>query len=221
MTSPPSFELFPTLPFELRLKIWDLVLSSPRVVTLSCERAKLDRERRFAKAFTSKTPPPALLHVCRESRFEALSTYQPFFKTETSPIFTYVSFEQDAIHCAEIVLDYMGEVEVQSIQRMTVEVNDAEYFGHFHMGVITGMRKLKEMSLLAEEGRLLGWHRNGRYVEALTNGFKDARYTDPGWECPRIRIMNKHTGEELSVIEGGALIPGWKEGDEVDEGLFA
>jgi 2EXR family len=212
MSTPSTFELFPTLPFELRLKIWDLVLASPRAVTVSCQREKLDRERRFAKAFTSKTPPPALLHVCRESRFEALSTYKPSFKTETSPIYTYVRFEQDEIHCSDSILEYIGEEEVQSIQRMTLDVHDAEYFGHFHMDVVTRMSSLKELSLLTHERQRYNWSRWERRVEALNNDFKEARYTDPGWACPRVRIINSDTGEELGVIEGGALIPGWKLG---------
>jgi hypothetical protein len=210
MSTLSSFELFLTLPFELRLKIWDLALSSPRMVTISCEREKLDRERRFAKAFMSKTPPPALLHVCRESRFEALSTYTPQFKTETSPIYTYMCFEQDTIRCPDSILEYMGEDEVKSVTRMTLEVHDTEYFGHFHMDLVTRMGKLKELSLLTQKRHRPNWSRGE--LEILTGDFKEARYTDPGWDCPRVRIMNRQTGEELSVIEGGALIPGWKAG---------
>ncbi len=200
------------LPFELRLKVWDLALSEPRVVNISCEREKLDRERRFAKAFTSKGPAPALLHVCRESRLEGLSRFSPFFKTDTSPIYTYISFEYDTVRCADSVLEYIGEEEVQRIQKLILEVRDAEYFGHFHMDVVKRMDKLDEVTLLAQDGHRINWHREGRYITSLTTDFEEARYSDPGWERPRVRILNKNTGEELKVLAGGALIPGWKFG---------
>jgi hypothetical protein len=212
MTSSSSFELFPLLPFELRLKIWHLVLSTPRVVTISCEREKLDRERRFAKSFVSTTRPPALLHVCSETRSEGLSIYTPHFKTDTSPIYTYISFENDTVQCPDSVLEYMGEEEVQRVQRMILDVRDSEYFGHFHMDVIKRMSKLMEVSLLAQDGQLQNWYRAGRFVERLVGDFEEGRYSDPGWECPRVRILNKNTGEELRVFAGGALIPGYKPG---------
>jgi hypothetical protein len=33
--------------------------------------------------------------------------------------------------------------------------------------------------------------------------FEEARALDPGWECPRVRIVSRVTGEEVG------LIPGW------------
>jgi hypothetical protein len=204
-----TFHLFPMLPSELRLKIWNLALSTPRVVTISCEREMLDRTRRFARSFVSQSAVPALLHTCRESRFEGLSTYTPLFKTDASPIYTYVSFEHDTIQCADSILEYIGDKEVEGMQRMILEVKDAAYFGHFHMDVLKRMGKLKELDLLTQERVISSWNRG--YVESLMGDFEESRYGDPGWECPRVRILNRNTGEELSVIPGGALLPGWKE----------
>ncbi|KAE9367440.1 hypothetical protein N431DRAFT_561418 [Stipitochalara longipes BDJ] len=219
--APQTFTLFPSLPFELRLKIWDLALSEPRTVTISCHREKLDRDRRFAKAFTSLTPPPPLLHVNRESRFEALSRYLPFFKTETSEVYTYISFSQDTIKCADSVLEYMPRHEVSHIERLVLEVRDAEYFGHFHMDVVKKMERLQELELLAAPGEIdYMWSRNERYVGTLMGNFHEKRFEDPGWRCPRMRIVNRKSGEEVGVIEGGVLIEGWKKGDEIPDGLF-
>jgi hypothetical protein len=108
-------------------------------VSIVCHREKLDRERRFAKAFTSITPPHALLHVNRESQFEALSRYTPFFKTEKTEIYTYVSFAQDTIRCTDSVLEYMPPHEVRHVERLVLEVRDAEYFGHFNMDIVKKM----------------------------------------------------------------------------------
>jgi hypothetical protein len=218
MTSLTTFTLFPHLPFELRLKIWDLALSEPRTVTIVCHREMLDRERRFAKSFTSSMPPPPLLYVNRESRFEALSRYQPFFKTETSEIYTYISLSQDTIRCADSVLEYMPRYEVSHIERLVLEVRDAEYFGHFHMDVVKRMERLQEVEMLAGPGEVdYRWSRAERYVETLMGNFHEKRYEDPAWRCPRLRIVNRKSGEEVGIIESGVLIEGWKEGlvDEV------
>jgi hypothetical protein len=213
MTTLTTFTLFPNLPFELRLKIWEHALSEPRTVTISCQREMLDRERRFAKAFTSTTPPPPLLYTNRESRFEALSLYQPTFKTDTSLNSTYICFSRDTIKCADSVLQYMPSREASSIQRLELEVKDVEYFGHFHMDVVKKMERLEEVTLVAKAGEVdHWWNREERYVETLTRDFKSAQYDNPGWACPRARIVNQETGEERRVLEGGALIPGWMEG---------
>jgi hypothetical protein len=213
MTTLTTFHLFPNLPFELRLKIWEYAISEPRTVTISCQREMLDRERRFAKAFTSSTPPPRLLHINRESRFEALSLYSPTFKIDTSPNYTYICFARDTIKCADSVLEYMPAHEVSSIQRLELEVKDAEYFGHFHMDVVKKMHRLQEVTLLATAGEVdYSWNRGERYVETLTRDFKSAQYDNPGWVCPRVRIVNRKSGEEVRVFKGGALILGWLEG---------
>jgi 2EXR family len=213
MAALETFHLFPHLPFELRLKIWDHALSSPRTVTLSCQREMLDRERRFAKAFTSSTPTPPLLSTTRESRLEALSRYTPSFKTDTSSICTYISFTQDTLRCADSVLEYMPPHEIAQIQHLVLEVRDAEYFGHFHMDVVKRMERLKEVTLLAGPGEVdYRWNRADRFPQTLKNNFLEAGFENPGWVCPRVRIVHRTSGEELCVLEGGALVPGWKEG---------
>lgn len=233
-----TFTLFPQLPFELRLKIWDHALSTPRTVTISCQREMLDRERRFAKAFTSSTPVPPLLHTNHESRTEALARYTPSFRTDTSPNSTYISFAHDTVRCADSVLEYLSPREAVAIQHMILEVRDAEYFGHFNMDVVRRMASLRELVLLAKPGDVdYAWNRPDRYVATLEGNFLEAKCEDPGWVCPRVRIVHRDRGEELCVLEGGALVPGWKKGlvffprkgleisadfyrDEVPEDLF-
>ena len=182
-------------------------------MTIICHREMLDRERRFAKAFTSSTPPHPLLHTNRESRFEALSHYSPFFQTATSEVYTYISFARDTIKCADRVLEYMPSYEVAHIERLVLEVRDAEYFGHFHMDVVKKMERLQDIELLAGPGEIdYRWSRAERYVGTLMGNFHEKRYEDPAWRCPRLRIVNRKSGEEVGCIEGGVLIEGWKEG---------
>lgn len=79
-----SFTLFPSLPLELRLIIWQLALPAPRCVVL---------ESAIAKA---RIPPPgcmdctilwklrcienapSMFFVCKESQVEILKTYRPY-----------------------------------------------------------------------------------------------------------------------------------------------
>ncbi|OBT85287.1 hypothetical protein VE02_06535 [Pseudogymnoascus sp. 03VT05] len=224
MTTVTTFHLFPHLPFELRLKVWEHALSEPRTVIISCQRERLDRERRFAKAFTSSTPPPPLLHTNHESRYEsrALSLYTPSFKTDTSPNYTYISFSRDTIKCLDSVLEYMSPFEISSIQRLVLEVKDAEYFGHFHMDAIKNMENIKEVTMLAKAGEVdYIWNRAERWVESLTRDFRSAQFDNPGWVCPRVRIFHRENGEVKREIAGGSLIEGWCDGDEVPEDLFS
>jgi hypothetical protein len=65
-----SLTRFPLLPSELRLQIWDIISSEPRVVEISCTPSSsyLPGGR-----WISHTKPPVILHISRESRAVALS----------------------------------------------------------------------------------------------------------------------------------------------------
>ncbi|KAL4740977.1 hypothetical protein BDV11DRAFT_168718 [Aspergillus similis] len=85
-----SFTLFPLLPTELCLQIWTLILvsslSERRTVSINCHREvhPINR-RRYAKSFSTSTSIPALLHVHREARSEALRVYRPSFARISTP----------------------------------------------------------------------------------------------------------------------------------------
>ena len=128
------------------------------------------------------------------------------FKTDAWPNYTYVSFENDTIQCAEFTLECMGEEEVERVQRMILEV-DAAYFGHLHMDVLVRMVKLRELDLLVQE-EAISWN---RYWDGLKGDFEQVWCKDPGREGPRVRIVDENTGTELSVTPGGAAPPEWIE----------
>jgi hypothetical protein len=178
---------------------------------------------RAAQAFKTNLPPPALLHVCRESRFEALNIYKPHFKTSRAANNTYVStrghiyvsFAQDTLRFEQSMLPLLAETELQGIQRLHFDVKDPGYFGHLNMGTVTRMRALKELDIWAEQGNVYGWNpgwqTSNNYVNTMMRNFEEAREIDPGWECPVVRIFNKDTKLLVGNVEGGALIPGWVE----------
>jgi hypothetical protein len=76
--------LFPKLPIEIRLKIWEYDCFFTRNVDIWAKNIKgvvCDETGEVAHYFHSYTSPPSLLHVCKESRFEALQHYQLEFGT--------------------------------------------------------------------------------------------------------------------------------------------
>ncbi|KAI0887337.1 uncharacterized protein GGS22DRAFT_198674 [Annulohypoxylon maeteangense] len=78
------FHLFTRLPIELRSKIWACNLPGPRIVEIKCsaEPARTSQLRqgdRRAVVCTSTSPIPINLHICRESRWEALKRYRLLF----------------------------------------------------------------------------------------------------------------------------------------------
>jgi hypothetical protein len=223
--TPPSaltdFQLFPELPAELRIKIWRIALSTPREVEIKCEKLPRSHEERNAAWFASTTPIPVLLHVCQESRFEALSTYTKAFRTCDSPRYTYVSFERDTIKLFDVVLEYLVLADVKKIQRLVVICADSAYFTHFHLETLQKMEKLKDVDLRTRKAP--AFLRNARGDDDAANlavDFERGRWDNPAWECPRIRIVNHASGEELRVLAGGALVPGWKEGYDIPLRLF-
>ncbi|RDW59602.1 hypothetical protein BP6252_12689 [Coleophoma cylindrospora] len=204
------FHLFPNLPGEIRLKVWNYILKEPRVVDISCERGLLPGSRRYAKSFGSKSPPPALLYVNRETRYEALAVYQPYFETAYSTKCTYLNCDQDAIRLNDSTLTYFGKQERSCIQTMIIEVSDYSYFGPYYMETLKTMSKLKNLELISSDGVKYSWNQaNDQYVWFLQGEFEEAMSADPGWECPRVRIVSLHTGAEMAVVDGGASIPGW------------
>jgi hypothetical protein len=215
MSTLTTFTLFPTLPIEIRLKIWGIVLSNPRTVAITCNKEPYQPGKpRAAKSFTSDSPPPALLHVNRETRYEALSIYAPYLRILSSPHCTYLNLSLDTLKFADGVLPYVLRVfpaELNCIQTMTIETKDCAYFGHYNMDILKGMKSLRELEIWARKGAVYSWDRGEWFVGVIERDFEVARKEDPGWECPRVKIFNGETGELGGIVDGGALIPGWTE----------
>ncbi|KAM0458737.1 hypothetical protein ACHAPV_005726 [Trichoderma viride] len=93
-----SFHSFAKLPTELRLRIWELSLPSPRLVPIQCGSNNISlpesstpisltssRHNFTTDGCMSSAPVPVNLHVCTESRLEALQTYRPCFGFARGP----------------------------------------------------------------------------------------------------------------------------------------
>ncbi|KAI5867957.1 hypothetical protein GGS23DRAFT_4210 [Durotheca rogersii] len=77
------FHLFPYLPAEIRLEIWNHNLPGPRIVEIKCTRSATIFEPQYGgkptPICTSASPIPINLHTCRESRLEGLKRYRLLF----------------------------------------------------------------------------------------------------------------------------------------------
>ncbi|KAI1379419.1 hypothetical protein F4677DRAFT_331630 [Hypoxylon crocopeplum] len=89
MSDLSSFGLFSLLPTELRLQIWRHTFHSRVVEVLY--HSEDDR-------CTSSTAPPATLHACQESRYEALRSYKRSFGTSSHKPTIYFYPEIDTLY---------------------------------------------------------------------------------------------------------------------------
>ncbi|KAM0248546.1 hypothetical protein ACHAQJ_009422 [Trichoderma viride] len=107
-----SFRSFAKLPTELRLKIWDLSLPSPRLVPIQCGSDSISlleeptastsnptlSRNDMTTGCMSSAPIPVNLHICAESRLEALQTYRPSFGFARSPGQVFFNPEVDIMY---------------------------------------------------------------------------------------------------------------------------
>lgn len=210
----PEFPQFSDLPTELRLQIWALAIPQ-RVLSVTCTKGILTPStRRYAQRFSTTSPAPALLLTCKESRAIALTVYSTYFRTRGSSHGIQASFVHDTVLLPEGTISYLGERELQGIERMVLEVRDHAYFGYYNLETLRGMGRLKVLELRAANGVSYSWGTGG----AATDIFRDLRTEMldwPDWEVPEeIRIVQAETGQELSVIRGREdLLPSEGEGE--------
>ena len=88
-TGPEHFNLFPLLPTEIRVHIWQEACHERVVEVMYIP--ELD------KVITT-TDPPAVLHVNRESRAKALKIYHKIFKTQTCEAQIYFCPWRDTLY---------------------------------------------------------------------------------------------------------------------------
>lgn len=104
--SPATFPLFPALPAELRLKIWECLLQ-PRIVIAACfDAADEPRKRAQLARRPCLRPVPVLLHINAETRRLALTHYELAFPwripamlatPRARPARTYFNFAADTL----------------------------------------------------------------------------------------------------------------------------
>lgn len=122
--SSSTFEFFPKLPTELRLKIWQhaLDLESPCIVEVEHHAPMLDQSN-------SSRLLPAFLSTTHESRIEALRVYKTCFSVQPNiPGRVYFNFDKDTLYvgsrCATSLRDLLEnctEEERSKIKRLAFD----------------------------------------------------------------------------------------------------
>ncbi len=197
--SKTRFHIFCYLPTELRLKIWSFALADTnRVVEIKCKKGIGLGNKRYVKSFSSNAQVPVLMSVNRESRYETLAIYQPYFKTKLHPTGIYVAFDRDTVFFPEGVIGYLEEPEREGIQSMILELSDYAYFGHYNIDTLRSMRKLKTLELKSEKGSLSNWDHWDKLLTVM-NDLTEEGELHPEWEMPPIRIVPRQNGETLRL----------------------
>ena len=93
-----SFNPFPNLSLELRLKIWGLSLPGPRTISVEASDCIRPIKREHCQLLPhDESDIPVALHVSRESRTVALKFYSLAFSPRIHQA-VYFDFEIDALH---------------------------------------------------------------------------------------------------------------------------
>ena len=148
-----TFTYFLKLPLELRQNIWDVSLPLQRVVKVFYHQER--------DTYTSAARIPTALHVCKESRQQALKVYQLSFKSTTGEARVYFNFECDVLH---IDMDGVGSPRIprfKKIPQYLVEFT-ANSEDIAKVQLLSG--KLSTFERLMQWPPVLGWPRMVRFT---------------------------------------------------------
>jgi hypothetical protein len=174
-----EFHLFPQLPKELRLEIWNIIIGEPRRVHIEGKKRRV-LHRRVVESWHSDQRIPSLLHICSESRFLGLSYYTPYFTTETCSKAIYLNLQHDAICFPDGMIGYLADRDRKEIRNMVLHCKDVDYFGHFNMAFILRMEGLRELEVWGDGTNVGPWYSNDRHIRTTKADFEEARNKDPG-----------------------------------------
>ena len=115
------FTLFPKLPLELRLQIWEFALPQPRVIEAYPHRDDngqlLDN---YASCRAIVVAPPAILHTNRESRILAQRTYTLAFNGPfREPI--YFDFQRDTLLIQRWMSEFIRTEDVPKLRHLEIK----------------------------------------------------------------------------------------------------
>lgn len=125
-----KFELFPYLPIELRLEIWDLARPESRRVEV------IFAEHKFRRAHAFRGDLPSLFGVCVESRYRMKQIYKSAFKQLGAANTCYIDFNRDILSisrtfsCSQLpsFLFRSGcKKDFASLQRLAVNESASSY----------------------------------------------------------------------------------------------
>ncbi|KUJ22672.1 uncharacterized protein LY89DRAFT_307337 [Mollisia scopiformis] len=226
-----SFTLFPELPFELRLKIWQFSVPGPRILGVGHEiqyKSFYGRLLPSTIEWRTSDPIPSLLHVCHESRKEALKLYQRSLGVPLKQGKNYIDFGNDTIYFGgpgrgfsdlDVLLqasfnrpgnylldmflgaDY-GVRDAEKIQRMIVDIDEDRYGRRlFIWDEIRLFTSLRELTILVWEEDSEADRLMALYQRTLSETVRK----HPEWSIPEIVVIAMHTKKVWGSVKASTV----------------
>ncbi|KAI2466027.1 hypothetical protein F4781DRAFT_407250 [Annulohypoxylon bovei var. microspora] len=211
------FPLFAKLPIELRFKIWACSLPGPRIVEIKCSTEhppQTSRPRRGDSRHvvcTSISPIPTNLHVCRESRREALKWYRPLFGSSPQPGRIYFDPLKDTLYFGP----RRGVVAAETLFHTFVSLVRREDLDHVHrIAISEGLisytssnnRTGRSAKLTFEQilCQAYQYFVNLEYLTFVSDDRNPVYSSDAVFVEPRVRnrILERRIQEAISIVGG-------------------
>ncbi|KAG0650631.1 hypothetical protein D0Z07_2656 [Hyphodiscus hymeniophilus] len=220
-----AFTLFPELPSELRFKIWQLCIPGPRVVPIEYKMKSETFNGKMISKFSgwgTQDPVPVILHICHESRIEALKSLQPAFRSYFQEPKVYINFDIDTIlfgvhidaplqaesffdnkprdYLLDIFLggEYHGADDAEKIQSMVLDLPKSLYGRRaFCWDEIRLFENLKKLTIRAWDDDDASERLMARFRGTLRN----VAGKHPEWDVPVITAMSASSGNDWGKVE--------------------
>jgi hypothetical protein len=219
-----SFTLFPYLPLELRLKVW-VYMVTPRIVTLHSQ-GKYDElhliKNTQAMWWTSPNPVPTILHICHESREEALKSYQRLFKPNDHQAAIYFDFSRDTLRigitrseyyltedtswfstgrdpCMEdhtAIVDWPENHEINIAENLQFMITEDDDYSLSIWHQIRRFPALRELTVMPWEN----YDSMDRWMKVYRAWIRSIAEKYPEWSVPKITVISAGSGIELGTL---------------------
>lgn len=169
MATYDSFPLFPTLPSELRLKIWHRALPGPSVLPIRFSQSR--------SCYTTPVKASSLRTTTSESRGVFLSIYTNLILSPSFPSSVYIDFEHDTLFfdnldCSprgDLALDLTRSPYREKIRQVAICIQLWEVLRVFRQGGLSEVSVLRGLKMLALVLVLRGEGARGGLLRELIN----------------------------------------------------
>jgi hypothetical protein len=220
-----TFTLFPELPFELRLKCWSFVAPGPRRVHIKYQTKYNTTNARAVVAFsgwTSPDPAPVILHICHESREEALKSYQLSFGSVFSEARVYFNFSIDTLcfgatpesptiidtrwsppgasgYLLDVILGgSYGTDDIEKLRYLSIDIPEDLYARKsFCWDEIRMFPVLEKLTIISWDEKEM----SGMLMDQFRRTLTTVSNAHPQWVIPKITAISAQSWEEWGVVQ--------------------
>ncbi len=186
-----GFTLFPDLPTELRLKIWQhaLQVSYKPAIILGKVRDRNKNDGSVTYEIRCRTPAPSLLRTSRESRAEALAHYSLYFGNTTylNPKFDEVYLNTRNSRELSIFIDTFSQEDIKSLQLLALKLDDwlkcLKFTDHIRAF------NLKKLTLLVDDREEDEVFLRPETSRVVRQELKEGLDKETEWKVPKVTIF--------------------------------